>query len=43
MDGQLLARFASGKEMLDGEARRCGTQNGPKTIILLDDKNALYT
>ena len=40
MDDQLLARFASRKEMLDGEARRCRMQNGCKTI-LPNDKNTL--
>jgi hypothetical protein len=38
VDGQVLARFVSRKEMLDGEARGCRTQNGHK---LLDDKNDL--
>ena len=39
VDGQLLARFVSRKEMLDGEAM-CRTQNGYKTT-LRDDENAL--
>jgi hypothetical protein len=37
MEGQVLARFASRKEMLDGEGSRCKTQNGYRLIILLDD------
>ena len=41
VDGQLLTRSASRKEMLDGEARRCRTQNGHIKITLLDGKNAL--